>query len=240
MNARFVILAETTARSIQTARRNAQSAQSARWIIDCSNVEASQRTPRNVYNLCYNGQREECNPLNHQGCDNPAVLICDAATLTCKACVPGSNECARRDDRLADPDGKRVCSAGRCVVCSAATNQGCDADSNQPVCRPAETHSRGCSGDGPGNCGDQGSECLANGRCSGCDPDDNSGCPSESPRCAGDLPACGACANDGDCARFGGLLATVSASRVTRTDRSIFRMRGNERCCLDNSGTSGW
>ncbi len=144
------------------------------------NGDCSVPTGQCVGNIC-----EECNPVNHDGCnENGDRPICEGGD--CRACA-NDGECVGR------PGVRDECVAGRCRRCDPNGNAGCPAA--LPVCDAGNFSCRACANDMecPGD-----SQCVG-GRCEGCDPADDSPCAGAAPIC-GDNNECRGCANDAECA----------------------------------------
>ena len=152
------------------------------------------------------GECAACDPLDNAGCD-PATPICDRGDLTCRQC-DDDGECGAGE----------ICNgAGRCETCDPNARddddplvaRGCDEAS--PICTgaPGAFACRGCQRD------DQcsGGQCLDDGRCKPCDPDDYDGCDDpDSPICDAIAFTCRGCVGDGDCGR-NGLAAVCDTGR---------------------------
>ena len=170
--------------------------------IYCRNAPAASREGRTQ---CVGTACVECDPrvlegtpdaIAEYGCDEAdAGPICAAGDNTCRACQNDA-ECSVR------PGDRNQCVAGRCTICDPLDYAGCG-DPAAPVCDDATFDCRPCgntpeceviSQDGvPKQC--------VGGQCTGCDPDDNAGCPplSAAPICNPDTLVCRACRDDAEC-----------------------------------------
>lgn len=191
--------------------------------------------------VCVQGQCSACDPTDDSGCSG-TTPICDDATRTCRGCT--ASDCV----------APQTCAdTGECVGCT--DNANCTART-APICNAATMTCRGCT-----NATDCMTElgrafCLADGRCTDCNPTDNAGCTGTTPVCrtTGGMTACVACTTDGDCAgRAGTPVCAQSGANAgacvacDAEDSSVCAALGqtcdvaNNRCvqCLMNAQCSG-
>ena len=174
--------------------------------------------------------------VNGQECSG-VTPFCDDANSKCEGCLADS-DCTVNPRRLCvSTPVNGSPNVNQCQSCEPGTNRGCDMNSTKPICDPTAFVCRSCAGDGecdadvrfdPANR----VQCVANGSCQFCDPNDDAGCVaneasvcvavqansyqcrgcqapeecSDNPtgnRCSG--ARCGQCATDNECKLAGGL-----------------------------------
>jgi hypothetical protein len=200
---------------------------------------------------CVKGKCALCDPTqNNAGCsgNNP---ICNAATLTCKACTAKPDDCP----------GALVCTAsGACGGCATAAN--C-VTPTLPICDPATTQCRTCTSN---------AECTAQagkpfcfgGTCSPCAPSGDAGCndPTKpdcrgasgggyacqgcnasscggrpaTPVCDADTGRCVACMDDNDCSGNPKAPFCVNNACVSCEAASTVPALTDLRCALKSGG----
>ncbi|HEX4336597.1 MAG TPA: hypothetical protein VH062_11825 [Polyangiaceae bacterium] len=140
---------------------------------------------------CVSGQCAACDPMQASAGCSGNTPICDATTLTCKACSTAPNNCP----------APLLCTAGgacgHCVSatdCSTLTSPICDATTTQ--CRPCASNAECVAGPKLPYCVTQ--------VCSSCNPANEAGCTDPTkPDCRGDATggySCQQCANNTQCA----------------------------------------
>ncbi|MHC4836566.1 MAG: hypothetical protein ACYTF3_00040 [Planctomycetota bacterium] len=133
---------------------------------------------------CYQENCEECDPSNHDGCNESGAEPICGLNATCRTCT-GDGECQQRPG-LADE-----CVTGRCRRCDPADNAGCGGETptcnDNYQCVPCE-NDQDCLG----------AQCVG-GSCVGCDPGDDAPCAGNSPICDPNSLECRSCQNDGEC-----------------------------------------
>ncbi len=92
--------------------------------------------------------------------------------------------------------------AAFCEVCDPGTNEGCDNTRTLPICRISGGIScSACASDQ--ECADRGpdgrDQCVANGSCQTCDPNDDAGCGAGAPICDAGNFSCRGCRADVEC-----------------------------------------